>query len=69
MLEKLIKEYLQAKKRHENVVKQGMIVRMAAQSDYGEAIDRLLEFIEKHSDTLIAWEREHAVHLSPFDES
>lgn len=33
-----------------------------------EADDKLLDFIYQHADALIAWERQHALHLSPFDE-
>lgn len=68
-LEELIENYINAKEKYEtlNSNSHGMIAVMAAQSDYGDATDRLLGFIEKHKDTLIVWERQNVLRLSPFD--
>lgn len=72
MLEELIEEYLKAKQHYEKLDKldhkSQMLPMMAAMSDFGDASERLLNFIEKHSDTLIAWERTHALRLSPFED-
>lgn len=42
--------------------------------EYSDATDKLLDarrrivdFVLQHADTLIAWERQHALRLSPFD--
>lgn len=70
MLEELLTKYIAAKAQYgkfETGHGQMMSV-MKAQSDYVDATDELLDFIEKHSETLIAWERQHMLHLSPFDE-
>lgn len=70
MLEKLIEDYLQARANYARCQEEGLQALFAVEEMRLEAAKRdLLDFIVGHSDTLIAWERQNALRLSPFDES
>ena len=71
MLEELIEKYLSSKQLAENMEKttRGFSIELSLVNRHLEdAKDELLAFIEKHCDTLIAWERRNALQTSPFDE-
>lgn len=74
MLEELIEEYIKAKAKYD-LLRDGET--HTKYYDYDLAItatvlhnaeSKLLGFIKAHSDTLIGWERQNALRLSPFED-
>lgn len=68
MLEELIEEYLKAKKKYKKAQQDpnGLIAESA--NEYNIAADKLLSYIMRHSGDLVAWERQHALRTSPFED-
>ena len=71
MLEKLIQKYLSTKQLAESMEKvtRGFSIELSIVNRHHEdAKDELLTFIEMYADTLISWERQNALRLSPFED-